>query len=79
MVAVSGWRLGTQRDNECDVIASLPFSVRRLVFDKENAVAVIDQLRAVGKEQRMEPGFVAGGRFRRRSVDGIGWIVHFLK
>lgn len=61
-----------------DVIASLPLAVRRLLVDEEDAVAVIDQLRAVGEEKRLEPGVVAGGRFRRRSVDGIGWIVHVV-
>ena len=49
VAAVSGWRLGPQRDRGCDVIASLPLAVRGLVFDKENAVAVINQLRAIGK------------------------------
>jgi len=61
-----------------DIIASLPFTVRRLLVDEEEAVAVIDQLRAVGEEKRLEPGMVAGGRFRRRSVGRIGWIVHVV-
>ena len=65
-----------------DVIASLPFYVRRLVFDNENAVAVIDQLRAVGEKQCLEPGFVIGRRrrlgSRHRGVGGIGWIVHVV-
>jgi hypothetical protein len=62
----------------CDIIASLPFAVRRLIFDKEDTVAVIDQLRAVGEEKRLEPGVVTGGRFRRRGVGGIGWIIHVV-
>ena len=70
--------LSLPRDSGGDVIASLPLAVRRLLVDEEDAVAVIDQLRAVGKEKRLEPGVVAGGRFRRRSVDGIGWIVHVV-
>lgn len=61
-----------------DVIASLPLAVRRLLVDEEDTVAVIDQLRAVGEEKRLEPGMVAGRRFRRRSVDGIGGIVHVV-
>ena len=70
--------LSLPRDSGGDVIASLPLAVRRLFVDEENAVAVIDQLRAVGEEKRLEPGMVAGGRFRRRSVGRIGWIVHVV-
>ncbi len=54
-----------------DVIASLPFYVRRLVFDNENAVAVINQLRAVWKQQRLQPGGIAGGR----TADGVRHII----
>ena len=70
--------LSLPRDSGGDVIASLPFAVRWLLVDEEDAVAVIDQLRAVGKQQRLQPGGIAGGRFRRRSVGGIGWIVHVV-
>ena len=49
------------RHSGCDVIASLPFAVRRLFVDEEDAVAVIDERGAVGEEQRLEPGFVVGG------------------
>jgi hypothetical protein len=65
-----------------DVIASLPFAVRRLFVDKEDAVAVIDERGAVGEEQCLEPGFIVGGRLRlcsrRRSVGRIGWIIHVV-
>ncbi len=47
-----------------DVIASLPFSVWRLFVDEEDSVAVIDERGAIGEEQRLEPGFVLGGRRR---------------
>ena len=70
--------LSLPRGSGCDVIAFLPLPVRRLLVDEEEAVAVIDQLRAVGEEKRLEPGMVAGGRFRRRSVGRIGWIVHVV-
>ncbi len=66
------------RDSGRVADASLPFTVRRGFVDEEDAVAVIDQLRAVGEEKRLEPGVVAGGRFRRRSVGRIGWIVHVV-
>ncbi len=35
-----------------DVIASLPFAVWRLLVDEEDAVAVIDERGAIGKEER---------------------------
>ena len=49
------------RDSGGDVIASLPFAVRRLVVDEEDAVAVIDERGAVGEEERRKPGFVVRG------------------
>ena len=66
-----------------DVIASLPFAVRRLFVDEEHAVAIVDEGGAVGEEERLEPGAILGGRrrlrFRRRSVGLIGWIIHDVK
>jgi len=35
-----------------DVIASLPFAVRRFFVDEEDAVAVIDERGAIGEEER---------------------------
>ncbi len=71
------------RDSGGDVIASLPFAVRRFFVDEEDAVAVIDERGAVGEEQCLEPGFVVGGRRRlggrRRSVGRIGGIIHVVK
>ena len=71
------------RDSGGDVIASLPFAVRRFFVDEEDAVAVVDERGAVGEEQRLEPGFIVGGRLRlgsrRRSVGRIGGIIHVVK
>jgi len=52
------------RDSGGKFIASLPFTVGRLFVDEEDAVAVIDERGAVGEEQRLEPGFIVGGRLR---------------
>jgi hypothetical protein len=68
--------LDPTRDNGRVADASLPLAVRRVSVDEEDAVAVIDQLRAVRKQEGLEPGVVAGRRFRRRGVGMIGWIVH---
>ena len=40
------------RDSGGDVIASLPFAVRRLFVDEKDAVTVIDERGAVGEEER---------------------------
>ena len=70
-------------DSGCDVIASLPFAVRRGFVDVERAIAVIDKHGAIGEEERLEPGVILGGRrrlrFRRRSVGLIGLVVHDVK
>ena len=70
-------------DSGCDVIASLPFAVRRGFVDEEGAIAVIDKQGAIGEEERLEPGVILGGRrrlrFRRRSVGLIGLVVHDVK
>ena len=70
--------LDPTRDNGRPGRSSLPLAVRRVSVDEEDAVAVIDQLRAVRKQKRLEPGVVAGCRFRRRGVGMIGRIVHVI-
>ena len=75
--------IGHTQDNGRVADASLPFAVRRLFVDEEDAVAVVDERGAVGEEERLEPGVILGGRrklrFRRRSVGLIGLVVHDVK
>ena len=59
------------RDSGGVADASLPFAVRRLLVDEEDAVAVVDQLRAVREEERLQPGGIAGGR----GADGVRHII----